>query len=239
MKYRRFTLAGVGAGVLLALPCLGSAQTVGVHAAPPGPEYARVISSTAVQTAVTVPKEICGTEQVTTPARTSGAGAAMGAIAGGAMGNAVGKGSGRALATALGVVGGAMLGDRIEGPAVAQTNSVPRCITQHTTEYRTTGYNVVYEYAGKQYSVQMPQDPGSWLKVQVSPAVQSAPAVSHPPLGMISSAPVAPVVIRSSVAYPVQPVPVVVVPAFGVGVTQPDLGVKLRYGAPGQSSRWY
>jgi hypothetical protein len=32
-----------------------------------------------------------------------------------------------------------------------------------------TAYNVIYEYAGKQYSVQMPRDPGSFVQLQVTP----------------------------------------------------------------------
>lgn len=229
------------AGVCLASLCaasLASAQSHQAHSASPGPEYARVISSTAVQTAVSVPREVCGSEQVTTPGRTSGAGAIMGAIAGGAMGNAIGKGSGRDLATAVGVVGGALLGDRIEGPATPQTHATQRCVTQNITEYRTTGYNVVYEYAGKQYSVQMPQDPGQWLKVQVSPAAAQTPAMTqHAPLGMISSAPA-----KVQHARVVQPVPVVISPVLGYSVGRhhhhPHAGVTFSYGPPAYG-RWY
>jgi hypothetical protein len=39
-----------------------------------------------------------------------------------------------------------------------------------------TAYNVVYEYAGKQYTVQMPRDPGNFVQLQVTPVgVQQYP----------------------------------------------------------------
>jgi uncharacterized protein YcfJ len=244
MKLQTYLKLSVAATAALAT--VAQAQALYAQSAPPGPEYARVVSSTAIQTAVNVPKEVCGTEQVVTPGKTSGAGVAMGAIAGGALGNAIGKGSGRDVATMIGIVGGAVLGDRIEGPSAPQAHTAQRCITQNTTEYRTTGYNVVYEYAGKQYSVQLPQDPGQWLKVQISPAVQSAPASQHAPLGLISSAQPAQIV-RSTVVYPtvIQPVPLpVVMPVVGYGYSRhgghrhhgPELGVNMRYGYP---YRWY
>lgn len=43
-----------------------------------------------------------------------------------------------------------------------------QCTTQTIYENRTTAYQVVYEFAGKQYSVQLPQDPGPTLKLRIS-----------------------------------------------------------------------
>ncbi len=50
-----------------------------------------------------------------------------------------------------------------------------------------TGYNVVYEYAGKQYTAQMASDPGAWVRLQVvllggtsAPASTSAPQAAAP-----------------------------------------------------------
>ena len=41
-----------------------------------------------------------------------------------------------------------------------------------------TAFNVVYEHAGKQYTVQMPYDPGSFVTLQISPTYSaSTPAV--------------------------------------------------------------
>jgi len=38
-------------------------------------------------------------------------------------------------------------------------------------ENRLTGYNVVYEFAGKQYNVQLPKDPGPTIKLQITPVL--------------------------------------------------------------------
>lgn len=136
-----------------------------------GTDMARVIQTVPVMQQVAVPRQICTNELVTVPGQKSGAGAVMGGIAGGAIGNQIGQGNGRAAATVIGLIGGAVLGDKIEGGGTPSTQNVQRCSTQTVYETRTTAYNVTYEYAGKQYTVQMPQDPGQWVRVQVSPVV--------------------------------------------------------------------
>ena len=143
-------------------------------------EVGRVISSTPVFQQVTQPRQVCTTETVATPSQRSGAGAALGAIAGGALGNAVGQGNGRAVATMLGLFGGAVLGDRVEGQGAPQYQNQQRCTTQTVWENRTSHFNVVYEYGGKQYAVQLPRDPGPTLNLQVTPldALPPPPAPS-------------------------------------------------------------
>jgi uncharacterized protein YcfJ len=132
-------------------------------------EVGRVISATPIIQQIGVPRQVCNTEQVAVAQPRSGAGALMGAIAGGAMGNAVGGGAGKAAATMLGIVGGAMVGDHIEGGPTTQTQNVQRCVTQNFYENRAVAYKVVYEFGGKQYSVQMPNDPGPTVQLQVTP----------------------------------------------------------------------
>lgn len=139
-------------------------------------EYGRVISSTPIVQQVGQPRNVCSTEQVVVQQPKSGAGALMGAIAGGAMGNAVGGGAGKAAATMIGLMGGAIVGDNIEGAPMARTQNVQRCSTQTFFENRTVAYNVIYEYAGKQFSVQMPNDPGPTVQLQISPVGASIPA---------------------------------------------------------------
>ena len=157
---------------LLTCACLGSLA----HAQ----EVGKVISSTPVLQQVGVPRQVCSESQVVTPGQKSGAGAAMGAIAGGAVGNQIGQGSGRAVATMIGLVGGAVLGEKIEGPGTPEVRHVQNCSTQTFYENRTVGYNVVYEYAGKQYTVQMPQDPGPTIRLQITP-MPPAPTPMAPP----------------------------------------------------------
>ena len=130
----------------------------------------RVISSTPIVQQVAVPRQICDNQQVVTEGRKSGAGAAVGAIAGGVVGHQFGSGSGRTASTVMGAVSGAMLGDRLETGA-PEVRNVQNCSTQTTYENRTTGYNVVYDYMGKRYTAQMPQDPGPTVRVQVTPVV--------------------------------------------------------------------
>ena len=172
-----FTLTALSKGLLVfgAFACteLTLAQDVG-----------RVLSSTPVLQQVAVPRRVCSTEQVAMQAPKSGAGAAIGAIAGGAIGNAVGQGAGRAAATVLGVIGGAVVGDRVEGAPPTQWQDVSRCHLQTFYENRPVGYNVVYEFAGKQYAVQMPNDPGPTIALQVTPVGASPPmaAPAAPPV---------------------------------------------------------
>ncbi len=146
-------------------------------------ETARVVSTTPVLTQVAVPRQVCSQQQVQVQSQKSGAGGIMGAVAGGAIGSNIGGGDGRAIATLIGVIGGAMLGDKIEGPGQTQTQNVQTCTTQTFYETRTTAYNVVYEYGGKQYSVQMPQDPGPTLRLQITPiaVAPSQPVYQQPP----------------------------------------------------------
>jgi uncharacterized protein YcfJ len=143
--------------LLLAATGLTQAQEVG-----------QVISRTAVYQQVAVPRQTCTQTPVAVQNTSSGAGALMGAIAGAALGNQIGGGSGRAVATMAGVMGGAIMGDRIENPG-SQIQNQTTCTTQTAYENRLSGYNVVYEYAGKQYSVQLPQDPGPTIQLQVTP----------------------------------------------------------------------
>lgn len=135
-------------------------------------ELGNVLSRTPVYQQVLVPRQTCTQVPIAQPAPGSGAGALMGAIAGGAMGNAIGDGSGRALATMIGIVGGALVGERIEGPNGTLVQNQTQCSTQNVYENRLIGYNVVYEYAGKQYTVQLPQDPGTTIPLQVTPLGQ-------------------------------------------------------------------
>jgi uncharacterized protein YcfJ len=152
-------------------------------------EVGRVLSSTPVVQQVSVPRQVCNTQQVAVETQKSGAGALLGAIAGGVMGNAIGGGSGRAAATALGLFGGAVVGDRVEGGGQPYYQNVQRCGTQNYYENRTVAYNVVYEYNGRQYNVQLAQDPGPTIPLQVTPAGSSAPPPVQAPVQTISSQP--------------------------------------------------
>ena len=193
-------------------------------------DLGRVISSSPVMAQVQVPRQVCSVESQQISGQKSGAGAALGAVAGGAVGNSIGHGSGRAAATMLGIVGGLMIGDRVEGPATPQMQNVQRCTTQNMIENRVTSYQVVYEYAGKQYSVQMPYDPGPYVKLQIAPADMAPPPpppVSVAPVGTYQSAP-APMIYSETVYVPSAPIWVAAPPSY---YYRPSIGVNLQYGA--------
>jgi uncharacterized protein YcfJ len=141
-------------------------------------EVGRVISSIPIIQQVAVPRQVCTQQQVTTQPPKSGAGALMGAIAGGTVGHAIGRDG---FGTAIGMFGGAILGDKIEGAPPPEVKNVQTCSTQNFYESRTVAYNVTYEYAGKQYIVQMPQDPGPSVRLQITPVVSSNPNYNYPP----------------------------------------------------------
>ena len=176
--------------VLAAIATLASAQ-----------EQGRVLSATPVVQQVGVPQQVCGNETVYSGNRTSGAGAVIGALVGGAAGNGIGKGHGRTAATALGVLGGAVIGNQIEGNGQPQYQNVQRCNTETYYENRTVGYDVVYEYAGRQYTTRTQTDPGRWIAVNVQPAGQySTRPDPYAQQGVYSQ----PGVVTST--YPAQPV---------------------------------
>jgi uncharacterized protein YcfJ len=134
-------------------------------------ERGRVLSSTPITQQVAVPQQICSDQPVAVAPRPTGAGAVVGAIAGGLIGNAIGGGGGRAAATAAGVVGGAMLGNQAEASGPVQYQNMRQCSTQTYYQNRTVGYNVTYEYNGRNYTTQTANPPGPWIALNVQPVV--------------------------------------------------------------------
>ncbi len=82
--------------------------------------------------------------------------------------------SGLALAQEVGnVISSTPVLKRVTEPRSTCTNDADgkqRCSTQMVTEDRTIGYKVVYEYAGKQRTVQLPFPPGQTIPLEISPA---------------------------------------------------------------------
>ena len=155
-------------GILASASGLASAEEVG-----------RVLSTTPVMQQVAVPRQVCS-QPMAVQQPSSGGGAVVGAIVGGLLGNTIGHGMGRAAATGIGMVAGAAVGDSIEGRN--QPQAMQQCSTQTFYENRTTAYNVVYEYAGKQFNVQLPYDPGQTIRLQLTPmgAGSASSAVGMP-----------------------------------------------------------
>lgn len=189
-------------------------------------ETARVISSTPITQQVTVPRQICSETQILVQQPRSGAGATVGALAGGILGSQLGRGSGRTASTALGLIGGAILGDQLEGQPAPVARTANSCTQQITYENRVVGYNVVYEYAGRQYTTQMNSDPGPQLSIQVMPTNADMQVYTTP------AAP-APVVVQAPMQVQSYP-PVVVTPVY----RPPIYYNPPMYGVPTVSFRW-
>jgi uncharacterized protein YcfJ len=130
---------------LSATAAVALTSAIGIATSAHAQEQGRVISSQPVIQQVAVPRQVCSNQQVVVEGQKSGAGGLMGFI------------------------GGAAMGDRIEGNAPAQVQNVQNCTTQTFYENRTSAYNVVYEFGGKQYQTQMASDPGQFVQLQVTP----------------------------------------------------------------------
>ena len=116
---------------------------------------ARVLSATPVYEAV--PVGGCAPGMGAAP---SGVGTAVGALVGGLIGSQLGKGSGHIAGAILGTVGGAVLGNTAEAQ---QRYYGGGCATQY--QNRVAGYDVAYEWGGRQYHTRMGHNPGPWLQV--------------------------------------------------------------------------
>ena len=98
----------------------------------------------------------------------------LGAVIGGAIGNAAGnhKSSQR-----VGAVVGAVLGHSIardltysdRRPSATYIDTVERCETvyDYHQEEKLVGYDVLYSYNDREYTVRMPRDPGPSVRVRV------------------------------------------------------------------------
>ena len=195
-------------------------------------EMARVISSTPVIQHITVPRQVCTETPVVMQGQRSGVGTVVGAVTGGIIGSQVGNGSGQVIATAIGVIGGAILGDQIEGERAPVVRTATNCNPQVTYENRVVGYNVVYEYAGRQYTTQTHSDPGSHLNIQITPTAPQMQVYTTP-------APPAPVVTHAPVHGRTYP-PVIVMPGHRPPVyyNPPAYRNPPVYGLPAVNFRW-
>ena len=143
-------------------------------------DYGRVVRVAPRTEQVRQPRQECKTEYVQVPVQQqpqsrSPGGAIIGGIAGALLGNTVGGGSGRAAATAAGAIAGAVVGDRVDnnGRPVNQNpdiqeQAVRQCRTVDAWESRTIGYDVTYDYRGRNYTSMMQRDPGERVRLRVS-----------------------------------------------------------------------
>ncbi len=133
-------------------------------------EFGRVLSAKQVVQTVGMPRQVCSTEPMLLETAPTGGGALAGAVVGGLAGNSVGGGGGQVIATMLGFLAGSVVGNQIEASRGPQLFDVEHCSVQNFTENRTVGWDVEYEYAGRQYAARLPNDPGATVPLDITPA---------------------------------------------------------------------
>jgi len=124
---------------------------------------ANVVRSQPVHQVVTETLQQCVTETVT-PTEKGAGGAILGAIVGGVVGNQIGGGSGRDIATGVGVITGAVVGDNMQNAPRTQQ----RCTPIQNSRSVIVGYDVTWEYLGRQVTQRMDRDPGQFVTVTVT-----------------------------------------------------------------------
>jgi uncharacterized protein YcfJ len=168
-------------------------------------DRARVLSVTAITERIPVSREQCWNDRVrgyeerrVTRSDTGaaiGPGTVLGAIVGGVAGHQVGSGRGNDAATAAGAVIGGLIGNQVDrdqgriapGERVTEVERVPvdrhveRCrVVQEVREARV-GYDVRYEYGGRQFTTRLDRDPGQFMRVAVNLQPVEGNEVAPPP----------------------------------------------------------
>ena len=157
-------------------------------------DQARVVSSRPVVEHIPVSREECwnevqrGYEERRITRSDTGAaigpGTILGAVIGGAIGRQFGNSTGgKDRGTAAGAIMGGVIGNQIErdanaqGPSAARElegserrpveRSVERCRVVDEVREATVGWDVRYEYQGREFSRRMQHDPGRFVRVRV------------------------------------------------------------------------
>ena len=117
------------------------------------------------------------------------------------------------------------------------TSGQQQCRTEMVTEDRQIGYKVVYEYAGRQHTVQLPFPPGPTIPLDVQVSVQGAS-----PTPAMPSYSAQPEVVERVVRDPVYVESPYYAGPYYPGYYSPwypFLGVALGYGLGYYSGGWY
>lgn len=176
---------------ILAAACLAAFAAPPLAAESFG-DRARVLSSRPVMERIPVSREECWNEVQrgyeerritrTDTGAAIGPGTILGAVVGGAIGRQFGNSTGgKDRGTAAGAIVGGLIGNQIERDANAQGPSsreleverrpvernVERCRVVEEVREATVGWDVRYEYQGREFSRRMQHDPGRFLRVRV------------------------------------------------------------------------
>jgi uncharacterized protein YcfJ len=98
----------------------------------------------------------------------------VGSALGVAVGNQIGRGSGKDVARIAGALIGGAIGHNVSVDRQRQlgrdgVQTFERCDVRYRDRFeeRIDGYEVTYEYAGREYVTRMPYDPGERIRVRV------------------------------------------------------------------------
>ena len=154
-------------------------------------DSAPVVSSVPVYQTISEPRQQCWTESMTSyEEHRSPGGVILGGLTGGLLGNTIGRGNGRVASTAVGAVIGALVGDHIanrDNAPVAVTRPVQRCQLMESARQVLTGYQVTYNYNGRNTTVVLPYDPGPRVPIEVGITGNSTQAAyAGPPVERIT-----------------------------------------------------
>ncbi len=100
-------------------------------------------------------------------------GTLVGGLLGIAAGNQIGRGRGKDVARAAGAIIGGAIGHNVSRTRQQQyygdQRVHERCDVRYrdSWEERVDGYDVTYEYAGREYVTRMPYDPGDRIRIRV------------------------------------------------------------------------
>lgn len=216
--------------------CLIAAWSLAALGSAHATEFGHVLSSRQVVETVGTPRRVCSTEPMLLESAPTGGGALAGAVVGGLAGNSIGGGGGQVIATMLGFLAGSVVGDRIEASRAPQLFDVEHCSVQSFTENRTVGWDVEYEYAGRQYAARLPSDPGATVPLEITAAGAAPLATASLP---IDSRPDGAVPYPSN-AYPGAPYPGVGYPVYSPRpvYVAPPVSIGLGFTYFGGRGRW-
>ena len=148
-------------------------------------DWAPVLSSTPVFQRVSQPRQECWNETVTTNEVRRSAdvpvGAIVGGIVGGVLGHQIGSGRGNDVATVAGAIGGTVVGNNIDQnnrtntTVTPTTRDVQRCRTVPGYADVIQGFDVRYQYNGREHVTRLPYDPGERVRLRVNVAIDNTP----------------------------------------------------------------
>ena len=135
-------------------------------------DTAEVVAAVPIFETVSEPRQQCWTESVTYYEATprSNGGAIIGGITGGLLGAQLGKGNGRIAAAATAAAIGALVGDRLDNRysySSPVNRPVQRCNVVDNYRKTISGYQVTYNYSGRNTTVILPYDPGPRVRIAV------------------------------------------------------------------------